>query len=410
MEGKREIIVIGGGPAGMMAAGTAASRGNEVMLIEKNEKLGKKIFISGKGRCNVANDSDIEGLIENIPTNGTFLRQAFEQLDSKKLIAFFNKMGLKTKTERGNRIFPESDKSSDVIQALKSYLVKNQVQIVNGEVQDVVYENKCFTHVVLKTGKKVYADNVIIATGGLSYPSTGSTGDGYRFARSAGHTIIEPVPSLVPLTVRERWVSKVVGLNLKNIGIQILDSNGAIKYQDFGELVFMHYGVSGPVILSASAYIKDIGKQAYTLLIDLKPALDQEKLEARILRDIGADLNAPYSEMLKKLLPSKMIPVIVDRTGIPSYQQAKDFTPENTQALVSSLKALKLKITGFRPIEEAIVTSGGVKVDEINPKTMESKLVQGLFFAGEVIDVDAYTGGFNLQIAFSTGYAAGMNC
>lgn len=394
----------------MMAGGTAGSRGLDVILIEKNDTLGKKLLLTGKGRCNFTNDTDINGLINNIPVNGKFLYSAFSKFSNRDLIKFFNDLGVKTKVERGGRVFPASDRAEDILNALKRYLKENNVKIVRGEVKKILTDNQKVLGVILKDGSYISSASVIIATGGLSYPGTGSTGDGYRFARELGHSIVTPKPSLVPLETEESWVSKLQGLTLKNISIRVIDSNNNIIYQDLGEMLFTHYGVSGPVILSASSHMRDMDKNKYRIIIDLKPGLDDEELDRRIQRDFSRYSRRYFSNALDDLLPKSIIPVIVELSGIPYDKYVNQISREERKGLVELLKGLTITVSRFRPVREAIVTSGGVKVDEINPSTMESKIVRGLFFAGEVIDVDGYTGGFNLQIAFSTGYVAGQNC
>lgn len=406
----RRVVVIGGGPAGMMAGGTAGKRGLEVILVEKNDTLGRKLLLTGKGRCNFSNDTDIRGLIDNILVNGRFLYSAFSRFSSRDLIRFFNDLGVKTKVERGGRVFPQSDRAEDILNALKRYLKENNVKIVRQEVKRVLSENQKVLGVVLKDGSFIYSDSVIIATGGLSYPETGSTGDGYRFSRELGHSIVPPKPSLVPLETEDEWVPRLQGLTLKNISIKVLDNNDKLVYQDFGELLFTHFGVSGPVILSASSHMRDMDKKRYRITIDLKPGLSEEELDKRIQRDFAKYSRRYFSNALDDLLPKSLIPVIVELSGIPYDKYVNQISREERKNLVRLLKGLTVSILRFRPIREAIVTSGGVNVNEINPSTMESKIVKGLFFAGEVIDVDGYTGGFNLQIAFSTGYVAGENC
>jgi predicted Rossmann fold flavoprotein len=406
----RNIIVIGGGPAGMMAAATAGSRGHRVTLLEKNQKLGRKLYLTGKGRCNITNNADMEEFIANVPTNAKFLYSAFYAFTNQDLLALLNRLGLKTKVERGNRVFPASDKSSDVIKALEKHLENNNVQRLTGEADGIITENNKIAAVRLKDGNMLPCHSVIVATGGLSYPATGSTGDGYRFAKELGHTIIPPRPSLVPLEITEDWPKQAQGLSLRNISITIIDKRNKKIYEDFGEMIFTHYGVSGPVILSASSYMRKMEPGKYRIQIDLKPALTDEQLDARILRDFLKYARKHFSNSLDDLLPQKLIPIIVQLSQIPPDKPVHQITREERHALVSLLKGLLLTVKGYRPIQEAIITSGGVSVKEIDPATMESRLVQGLFFAGEVIDVDAYTGGFNLQIAFSTGYQAGLHC
>lgn len=406
----KKIIVIGGGPAGMMAAATAGSRGHRVTLLEKNQKLGRKLYLTGKGRCNITNNADMEEFIANVPTNGKFLYSAFYTFTNQDLLALLNKLGLETKVERGNRVFPVSDKSSDVIKALEKHLKNNNVQRLTGEADDIIAENNKITGVRLKDGSTLPCHSVIVATGGMSYPSTGSTGDGYRFAKKFGHTIIPPRPSLVPLETVEDWPKQAQGLSLRNISLTVVDKRNKKVFGDFGEMIFTHYGVSGPVILSASSYMNKMEPGKYRIQIDLKPALTMEQLDARIQRDFIKYARKIFSNSLDDLLPKKLIPVIIQLSKIPPDKPVHQITKEERHTLVSLLKGVELTVKDYRPIKEAIITSGGVSVKEIDPSTMESKLVQGLFFAGEIIDVDAYTGGFNLQIAFSTGYLAGLSC
>jgi predicted Rossmann fold flavoprotein len=406
----KEIIVIGGGPAGMMAASTAGSRGLPVTLLEKNQKLGKKLYLTGKGRCNITNNADMEEFIANVPTNAKFLYSAFYTFTNQDLLTLLSQLGLKTKVERGNRVFPASDKSSDVIRALEKHLENNRVRRLTGEADEITAENNQITGVRLKDGRVFPCSSIIVATGGISYPSTGSTGDGYRFAGKLGHTIIPPKPSLVPLETVEDWPKQAQGLSLRNCSITVVDQGGRKVFEEFGEMVFTHYGVSGPVILSASSYMGKMEPGKYIIRIDLKPALTDEQLDARLQRDFLKFARKNFSNSLDELLPKKIIPVIIQLSKIAPEKPVHQITKEERHSLVSLLKGLELTVKEYRPIEEAIITSGGISVKEIDPGTMESKLVKGLFFAGEVIDVDAYTGGFNLQIAFSTGYLAGMNC
>ncbi|WP_242939248.1 BaiN/RdsA family NAD(P)/FAD-dependent oxidoreductase [Tepidibacter thalassicus] len=394
----------------MLAAATAGSKGKDVILIEKNDILGKKLLITGKGRCNITNDCDIEELIENVPVNGKFLYSAFYTFTNADVVNLFNKLGVKTKVERGKRVFPVSDKSRDVVKALERYMRQNNVKIIKGEVSKVISKENKISQVVLNNGKIIKCDSVIIATGGLSYPQTGSTGDGYKFARENGHTVTKIKPSLVPLEVKEEWVKKINGLTLKNVSIYVLNKKNKKIYDDFGEMNFTNYGVSGPVILSASSYMGDIEKEKYKIIIDLKPALSEEKLDKRIQRDFEKYSTKHFSNSLNDLLPKKIIPVIIELSKIPANKVVNQISKQERKNLVKLLKNITLEVKKYRPIKEAIITSGGIKIDEINPSTMESKIIKGLFFAGEVIDVDAYTGGFNLQIAFSTGYLAGINC
>lgn len=406
----KEIIVVGGGPAGMMAASTAGSRGLPVTLLEKNQKLGKKLYLTGKGRCNITNNADMEEFIANVPTNAKFLYSAFYTFTNQNLLTLLSQLGLKTKVERGNRVFPASDKSSDVIRALEKHLENNRVRRLTGEADEITAENNQITGVRLKDGRVFPCSSIIVATGGISYPSTGSTGDGYRFAGKLGHTIIPPKPSLVPLETVEDWPKQAQGLSLRNCSITVVDQGGRKVFEEFGEMVFTHYGVSGPVILSASSYMGKMEPGEYTIRIDLKPALTDEQLDARLQRDFLKFARKNFSNSLDELLPKKIIPVIIQLSKIAPEKPVHQITKEERHSLVSLMKGLELTVKEYRPIEEAIITSGGISVKEIDPGTMESKLVKGLFFAGEVIDVDAYTGGFNLQIAFSTGYLAGMNC
>lgn len=407
----RKAIVIGGGPAGLMAAGKAGERGLETILLEKNDRIGKKLLISGKGRCNITNSTDIEGLIENTPGNGNFLYSAFYTFSNTDLIRFFNENGLETKVERGGRVFPVSDRARDVVDVLEKFIHRNNVKVFyKSQVQDIRVSGGSVKSVVLRDGKELECDAAILAAGGASYPGTGSTGEGYRIAKRLGHTIVDIKPSLVPLETAEDWVKGLQGLSLKNIAITILNKNGKKVYNDFGEMLFTHFGLSGPVILSSSRHMLDYGYKGIRIFIDLKPALPEEKLDERVQRDFEKYSRKQFKNSLDELLPQKMIPVIIALSGISPEKFVNQITREERRNLVRLLKNLELNITGSRPIEEAIVTAGGVSTDEINPSTMESKLIKGLFFAGEIIDVDAYTGGFNLTIAFSTGYLAGISC
>ena len=425
-----KVIVIGGGPAGMFAAYYAAKNGHKVTLLEQNEKLGKKLYITGKGRCNITNASDMESLFANVCSNEKFLYSAFYSYTNEQVIDFFETYGLRTKVERGNRVFPVSDHSSDVIATLTKALkdVKAEVKLYtkvtklltevyldeNGE--QVIAEKKTGTlkqvvkGVELEDGTKMMADAVVLATGGISYPSTGATGDGYRFAEGLNHKIVEPTPSLVPFEVQESWVTEMQGLALKNVAITI-EREGKKLYTDFGEMLFTHFGVSGPMILSASASIKPAFFKDFVhemiLKIDLKPALDKEQLDKRILKDFEEAKNKQYKNSIQKLLPSKMIPIIIRLSVIDPDKQVNKITKEERARLVDLLKGLPMTIIGLRGWNEAIITKGGVSVKQVNPSTMESKLVNGLYFAGELLDLDAMTGGFNLQIAWSTGYLAG---
>ncbi|MDP4132386.1 MAG: NAD(P)/FAD-dependent oxidoreductase [Bacillota bacterium] len=402
-----DTIVIGAGPAGMMAAGMAASRGKSVLIIEKNDRYGKKLSITGKGRCNVTNDCDVDTLIANTPVNGRFLYSAFNTFSSKNTMEFFNNLGVKTKTERGSRVFPESDKAQDIVTALTDFMKSKGAIGKRGEVKSVNFDGDKVSGVTLKNGEILKSENVIITTGGVSYPLTGSTGDGYKFALGAGHTIIPPKPSLVPLVCAEKWCGDMMGLSLKNVSISLFEGDKKI-YTDFGEMLFTHYGVSGPIILSASSHMKQ-GKNNYKIVIDLKPALDEPTLDKRIVRDLEKFSKKDFCNSLSELLPQKMIDTIVMLSGIEPHKIVSEITKTERRNLLLLLKNLTVNIKDKRPISEAIITSGGVKTSEISPSTMESKLKQGLYFAGEVIDVNAYTGGFNLQIAFSTGFLAGCN-
>ena len=404
-----KVIVVGAGAAGLMAAGKAGENGHQVHLYEKNDRLGKKILITGKGRCNVTKYSDIDNFLNNIPGNPYFLYSAFYGLDSYGTIDFFNKLGLETKVERGNRVFPVSDKAADVVSALERYIRKNKVKLhLNSPVKGI--EVKDGLAVGIKTaGGVVEADAVIVCTGGLSYPGTGSTGDGYKFAKDCGHKVTKLYPSLVPLRTKENWCSEVMGLSLKNIAISIKNSKGKELYKDFGEMLFTHFGVSGPVILSASRHLLGKFDEGLKLYIDLKPALDEKTLDSRILRDFEKYINKDFSNALGDLLPQKLTPVVIRLSGIDNGKKVHDITKEERKRLVSVIKGLELNITGTTGYNEAVITSGGIDVDEINPSTMESKLIKNLYFAGEVLDCDAYTGGYNLQIAFSTGFTAGNN-
>ena len=402
-----KVAVIGGGPAGIMAAASSAMQGANVLLIEQNSYLGKKMGITGKGRCNITNACDIRDFIANIPVNGKFMHSAFYAFSNEDMINLLARYGVETKIERGNRVFPVSDKAKTVVDALKAYAKDSGVRAVQDKVLSVKKLDNGFL-LNLEKREKLKADRVIIATGGASYTATGSTGDGYKFASDLGHTIITPTPSLVPLTTSGNIAKDLMGLSLKNISVKISDTNGKKLYEDFGEMLFTHFGVSGPVILSASSHLRDFSKK-YILSIDLKPALDEEALDKRLLRDFSKELNKDFVNSLDELLPKKLIPVVIKLSGIPERKKVRDITKEERTKLCNLLKKFTLEINGARPINEAIITSGGVSVKEINPKTMESKIVEGLYFAGEVIDVDAYTGGFNLQIAYSTGYLAGEN-
>ncbi|MBE6916846.1 MAG: NAD(P)/FAD-dependent oxidoreductase [Ruminococcaceae bacterium] len=401
---RNDVIVIGGGPAGMLAAITAASNGTKVLLLERNDRLGKKLLITGKGRCNVTNNCDLQELLQNIPRNGRFLYSALTAYPPDAVMDFFEKNGCPLKTERGNRVFPVSDKSVSVLDCLRNQLKRHGVNVVNARVREITARDGTVTGV--RTDAEHYeAARVILATGGVSYPTTGSTGDGYIMAQKLGHTVTPQEGSLVPLEVTGQDCPDMQGLSLRNVAVKLVNEKGKVLFKDFGELLFTHFGISGPTVLSASAHLKGTCR----LIIDLKPALDESKLDARILRDLEMYQNRSIENALTDLLPRSMIPVVLRRLEIDPALQANSLTKVQRRALVALLKAFPLEITGKRPVAEAIITSGGVKVSEVDPKTMQSKLVRGLYFAGEILDCDAYTGGFNLQIAWSTAYVAGLN-
>ena len=406
-----KVIVVGGGAAGMMAAISAADSGAEVILIEKNEKLGKKVYITGKGRCNITNESDVENLLKNVRSNPKFLYSAFYTFDSYRMMEFLEGEGLKLKTERGNRVFPESDKSSDVIKTLKKALEKRKVKIVlNTKVLNIEIKDGICHGVIVQSGDKsgsYTADKVIVATGGCSYQSTGSTGDGYRFAKDADIKVTKCYPSLVPFNIGSDIPKRLQGLSLRNVKVTLYDK-GKVLYEELGEMLFTHFGVSGPLVLSASTLASGKDVSQMELSIDLKPALSKEQLDERILRDFSENRNSYFKNSLSRLLPAKMIPVIVELSEIDEKKQVNNITKEERNRLVNLLKRLTFKVKSLRGFNEAIITKGGVSVKEINPGTMEAKKVKGLFFAGEVLDLDAVTGGYNLQIAWSTGYLAGM--
>lgn len=402
----KTVIVVGAGAAGLLAAGTLSKRGIKTVLVEKNNLNGKKLRITGKGRCNITNTADIEDFIKNVPTNGKFLYSAFYSFTNTDLIMLLNSLGLETKEERGGRVFPVSDKAKDVVTALEKYALTENTRLVQARVSGLIIDNGKACGVKTSNGD-IYGDSVIIATGGKSYPLTGSTGDGYKLAVQAGHTVTELKPSLIPIVTEEKWVRDVMGLSLKNVRITVYNSKNKEVFSDFGEMLFTHFGISGPIVLSASSHLHRQDK--YTIKIDLKPALDEVQLDKRLIRDFEKFSRKHFINSLDELLPKALIPVIIEMSGIEPHREVNGITKAERQNFVSLLKGLPLTVKGFRPIDEAIITSGGVKVGEINPSTMESKLVKDLYFAGEVIDVDAYTGGFNLQIAFSTGYLAGEN-
>ena len=413
-----KVVIIGGGPAGMMAAIAASQNGDKVILIEKMKSLGRKLLITGKGRCNITSSLPIEDFIKNTPGNGKFLYSSYKRYTNKDIIKFLKEEGLEVKEERGNRIFPITDKSQDVLNSFVRRLKKNKVEIHYEEkAEEILCDDK--VAIGVKTNKeKIFADKIILATGGKSYPLTGSTGDGYNIAKKLGHSITKINPSLVPLEIYEKNICKELqGLSLKNVSIKIIDDdNGKNIYEDFGEMLFTHYGVSGPIILSSSAHLvryKNIEEKyknkKIRLVIDFKPALSEQKLEARILRDFEELKNKQYKNSLDKLLPQKLIPIIIGKSKIEASKKVNEITKVERRMLVNVLKNFSVHIEKLRPIDEAIITSGGINIKEIEPKTMSSKLIKNLYFAGEIIDVDGYTGGFNLQIAYSTGYVAGLS-
>ena len=397
-------IIIGGGPAGIFASIISAQQGSKVLLLERNERLGKKLLITGKGRCNVTNDCSAQAVLQNIPRNGRFLYSAMENYPPRKIMEFLEEHGCALKVERGNRVFPVTDKSSSVLECLRNVMHRSGVQIRNERVTDIVAADGRICAVQTEKGS-YEASWVILATGGVSYPATGSTGDGYNMAERLGHRIVPAEGSLVPLECSGTDCAQMQGLSLRNVGIKLLNAKNKVLYKDFGELLFTHFGISGPTVLSASAHLKGDNCR---FVIDLKPALDEAKLNDRILRDLEQYKNRTMENALTDLLPRSMIPVVLERLSVPRDLQANSLTKQQRRSLVELLKAFPLEITGKRPVAEAIITSGGVKTSEIDPKTMASKLVEGLYFAGEIIDCDAYTGGFNLQIAWATAYAAGM--
>ena len=398
-------IVIGGGPAGMFAAITAARRGMRVLLLEKNNRLGKKLLITGKGRCNVTNNCTQQEVLQNTPRNSRFLYSAMTACPPSAVISFFEELGCPLKTERGNRVFPVSDKSQSILDCLERELRHQKVTVRNECVRRILCEDGVVTGVETDS-QRTTASWVILATGGLSYPSTGSTGDGFAMAQALGHTVTPTEGSLVPLETAGSECPQMQGLSLRNVGVKLLSDKGKVLYKDFGELLFTHFGVSGPTVLSASAHLKG---ERCRLVIDLKPALEEGKLDSRILRDLEMYQNRSMENALTDLLPRSLIPVVLSRADIDPAMQANSLTKQKRRVLVQLLKAFELEITGKRPVKEAIITSGGIRVSQVDPKTMESKLVSGLYFAGEILDCDAYTGGFNLQIAWATAYAAGMS-
>ncbi len=401
----RDVIVVGGGPAGMMAAAAAAEQGAAVLLLEPNERLGKKLNITGKGRCNLTNDCSFEAFFQNVPCNGKFLYSAYSQFDSAMVMDFFTGLGVPLKTERGSRVFPVSDRAFDVSGALEKHLRRLGVQTVQDRAEALAFRDGVLSGVAGARGS-YDAGRVVVATGGVSYPLTGSTGDGYRLAWSAGHTIVEPRGSLVPLCAAGDLCGRLQGLSLRNVALRVYESDKLI-YEDFGEMLFTHFGVSGPMVLSASAHMRRFEKKRYRLEVDLKPALDEPSLDRRLVSDFKKYANSDFINAFEDLLPKKLVEPFVELTSVAPRQKVHDLTREQRRRVLMLLKALPIKITGPRPVEEAIITTGGVSVKEVNPSTMESKLLPGLYFAGEVLDVDAYTGGFNLQIAWSTGHLAG---
>ena len=406
-----KVLIVGGGAAGMFASVWAARNGHEVLLFEKNDRLGRKLFITGKGRCNITNAcEDIETLFSSVTSNSKFLYSGFYGFTNQDAIAFFEELGVRTKVERGDRVFPVSDHSSDVIRALEREMDRQGVQIyLKTSVKELQIEDKKVVGIVLQNGQKVLGDACIVATGGLSYPITGSDGDGLEFAKKAGHKVTECLPSLVPMEAEEDWVRDLMGLSLRNVKVQIFDSKKKL-YEDFGEMLFTHFGVSGPLVLSASSYVgKKLKDHPLKMVIDLKPALSRDQLDKRVLRDFEENQNRQFHNAVGGLFPSKLVPVIIELSGIAPDKKVNVISKEERTHLVDLIKHLELTLTGLRDYNEAIITKGGVKVKEIDPGTMESKLVEGLYFIGEVLDLDALTGGFNLQIAWSTAYAAGNN-
>lgn len=411
----RKVIIIGGGAAGMMAAISASKEGKKVLLLEKNEKLGKKLFITGKGRCNITNACEADEFLNHVATNSRFLYSSFSRFNNHDVVRLLNDAGLKTKVERGQRVFPQSDHSSDVIGTLKRLCDRNHVEILyHVKVEEILLrddeKDRSFAGVKLSDGRVMYGDSLIIATGGCSYTSTGSDGDGYRLARALGHSIRPVYPSLVPFIMKEEWCRDLMGLTLKNISIRVKNGKKII-YEGFGEFLFTHFGVSGPLVLTASTclekYQKELEAGQLTLLLDLKPSLTMEQLEKRYLREFDTYRNKNISNVIERMLPRKMVPVFLREAGVPEDKKVRDITKKERRRMEELMKGMEMHIAGVRGFEEAIVTRGGVNVKEVSPTTMESKLVKNVFFAGEILDVDAVTGGFNLQIAWSTGYTAG---
>ncbi len=402
----RTVIVIGAGAAGLTACGTAAKTADKVILVERNDIIGKKLLITGKGRCNITNSAELEDIIAAYPTNGKFMYSALYAFTNADIVKLIEENGVKTKVERGGRVFPVSDRAADVVKALKKYALKGNVELVTARVRELIIEDGAVKGVRTAKGE-IRGDAVIVCTGGMSYPKTGSTGDGYTFAKKAGHTIIEPKPSLVPIVTEEKWVRDLMGLSLRNVSITAFNAKGKKVYSDFGEMLFTHFGISGPIVLSMSAHLRE--GERYGFEIDLKPALSVERLTARVIRDFEKYGKKQLLHAMEDLLPKALIPVIIRLSGLENERRASTLTKEERAALIGAMKRLPLTFKSFRPIDEAIITSGGVKVGEIDPSDMQSKKVRGLYFAGEVIDVDGYTGGYNLQIAWSTGYLAGLN-
>lgn len=423
-ENKVKVCVIGGGAAGLMAAITAAENGASVTLFEKNKSqkvmeserfydnayLGKKLLITGKGRCNVTNDCTLDEFMKNTPVGGKFMYASFNCFTPQDVMDFFTKGGTPLKVERGNRVFPTSDKSIDILKVLKNKLFEHNVKVVNKKVSGVTSEDGVFTSVVLEDKTEMYFDRCIMATGGASYPQTGSDGDGYKFAESLGHTVKEIKPSLVPLVSHDKACRDMMGLSLKNVTLSVIDNKkNKVIFKEMGEMLFTHFGLSGPLVLSASSHMRDMQENRYSVSVDLKPSLDEKTLDTRLLSDFSKYINKNMDNAMSDLLPSKMIVPFLNKCGIRKEQKPNSLTKEERRTILETLKAFKIDIHSFRPVDEAIITSGGVATKEINPSTMESKIVSGLYFAGEVIDVDAYTGGFNLQIAFSTAHLAGQS-
>ena len=403
-----EVIIIGGGASGAFASIISARMGRKVILFEKNERIGRKLRITGKGRCNLTNNCTNDELMNNIPVNPRFLYSAFSAFSPQDTMDFFESLGVPLKTERGRRVFPVSDNANDIADALEKEMKKCGVKIIHETVKHIITDDNICTGVITSSGKEYNAQSVLIATGGKSYPLTGSTGDGYRMAKELGHTVTNIYPSLVPLVIREKYCSEMMGLSLRNVNLKLFDREKCI-FSEQGEMLFTHFGMSGPLVLSASSHIRDMQSGRYRISIDLKPALSEQQLDKRIQRDFAENQNRDFINAIRNLLPAKMIPVAVRLSGIAADKKANSITKEERHKFAELIKNFNFNIENFRPVEEAIITSGGIPVREINPKTMESRLVSGLFFAGEVIDVDAYTGGFNLQIAFSTAYSAGIN-